>query len=143
MHRRVSAKSISIPTATTNDMEWLASSSSPLSSPTLTAFDSTKFSSPSIASETPPSPAFPSFIPSLPSSRHSRATHEAFSNSFLSSNSHSYARPSTLFGQASSDSHLRPSALRLPVPGRQSVSPPPGWDPRNLHSMARIYFTFL
>ena len=123
------------PTATTNNMDWLASASSPLSSPTLTPFNFP--SSPSISPVSPPSPAFSLSLPlsrgALPHSSHSS------SNSYQPSH-YSYG-PSSLFGQTSSDSHLPRSVLGLS--GRHSISPSLGWNPRDLHSTVCDYFTFL
>jgi hypothetical protein len=129
------------PTATTNNMDWLESTSSPLSSPALTSFNFP--SSPSISPVSPPSPAFSL---SLPSSR-GALSHSSHTDSHSSSNSyppsHYNYGPRSLFGQASSDSHLPRSVLGLS--GRHSISPPPGWNPRHSHFESTVcdYFAFL
>lgn len=113
-------------------MDWLTSTSSPLSSPTLTTFevDANNFSSP------PMSPAFPSS--NLPSGTQNTLSNSSRFQPQLSSNSYQFRQSysSSPFGQASSDSHLPASFGQS---GRHGLSPPPGWDS---HLMVRDFSLF-
>jgi hypothetical protein len=119
-------------TATISNMDWLTSTSSPLSSPTLTTFevDANNFSSP------PMSPAFPSS--DLQSGTQNTLSNSSRFQPQLSSNSYQFRQSysSSPFGQTSSDSHL-PGIFGQS--GRHGLSPPPGWDS---HSMVRDFSLF-